>query len=443
MAHATVPQPADPAPTVTVQLAIGGMTCAACAARIEKVLGRTPGVVRAAVNLPLETAQVEAGAQIDTQALIAAVEATGFTAEPRASSWEEERRRQDQQDARARAEESTTLALLVVSAIATAPLVAGMVGSTVGLSIMPPAWAQAALATFVQVLVGQRFYMGAYKALRSGGANMDVLVVLGTTAAYLYSLVLTVQSWPGDPGHLYFEASAVILTLILFGKLLEARAKRTTTAAVRALTQLRPLTAHRLRDGQLETVSVEALFHGDQVVVKPGERMPVDGRVIGGESELDESLVTGESLPVAKAPGDEVIGGTINGSGALTVEATALGADSKLSAIIRLVEHAQSAKAPVQKLVDRVSAVFVPIVVTIAVATFAGWWLSGASLDATVGAAVAVLVIACPCALGLATPTALVAERERRHARAYSSATSRRWRSHTMSTPPSSTRPAR
>jgi Cu+-exporting ATPase len=392
-----------------VHLDVGGMTCAACSARIEKVLARKPGILRASVNLPLETALVETDGSLGATEIVAAIEATGYTASERPTGWQQEKRRQDENEARARSQERRTLMLLVLSALLSAPMVAGMVGAPFGVMLMPPAWLQAVLAGIVQVLVGRRFYIGAWKALANGGANMDVLVVLGTTAAYGYSLALTVLAWPEAPGHLYFEASAVILTLILFGKLLEARAKRTTTAAVRALSDLRPQVAHRLTGDTLETVPVEHLFPGDHIVVKPGERVPVDGTVLAGESEVDEALLTGESLPVAKTAGSPVIGGTVNGSGSLTLEATALGGDSKLAAIIRLVEAAQGSKAPVQKLVDQVSAVFVPVVVVVAIVTFVGWWLAGASLDATVGAAVAVLVIACPCALGLATPTALVA----------------------------------
>ena len=392
-----------------VHLDIGGMTCAACSARVEKVLRRKPGILRASVNLPLETAVIETDGSLTTGDIVSAIEATGYSASERSTGWQDEKRRQDETDARTRRDERRTLLLLVFSALMSAPMVASMAAAPFGMMLMPPAWAQAILAGFVQVLVGRRFYVGAWKALAGGGANMDVLVVLGTTAAYGYSLILTVLAWPQEPGHLYFAASAVILTLILFGKLLEMRAKRTTTAAIRALSELKPQVAHLISGQDIETVAVESLFPGDTILVRPGERVPVDGTVREGASEVDEALLTGESLPVAKTPGDQVIGGTINGSGALTVEVTAVAGDSKLAAIIRLVENAQSSKAPVQKLVDQVSAVFVPIVVVVALATFAAWWVSGAGLDATIGATVAVLVIACPCALGLATPTALVA----------------------------------
>lgn len=391
------------------RLAIAGMTCAACSARVEKVLARTPGVTRATVNLPLETALIETDGSLSVTDLVRRVEATGFTARETASSWQGEHERQQAAEAAALRAEKATLYLLIAAAIATAPMVVGMAAQPFGRDWMPPALVQAALAGFVQIFVGARFYAGALRALRAGGANMDVLVVLGTTAAFAYSLYLTANAWPADPGHLYFEASAVILTLILVGKLLEARAKRATTAAIRALSDLRPLTAHRVVGETTETVAVDALFPGDRVLVKPGERLPVDGTVVEGTSDLDESLLTGESMPVAKSVGDAVIGGTINGAGALMVEATALGADSRLAAIIRLVETAQAGKAPVQKLVDRVSAVFVPVVVAIAGLTALGWWLMGADADTILATSVAVLVIACPCALGLATPTALVA----------------------------------
>ncbi|MXN65236.1 heavy metal translocating P-type ATPase [Stappia sp. GBMRC 2046] len=393
----------------TVRLDVFGMTCAACSARVEKVLSRVPGVTHASVNLPLETAEIGAAESTDTNALIKAIEKAGYEAKIHEDSAKSRRAGAEEADDRASAYERRTFLLLVFSALLALPLVAPMVAMLFGIHITIPPLVQLALATPVQIFAGSRFYTGAFKALRGGGANMDVLVALGTSAAYGYSLYRIIANGPAHAGHLYFEASAVILTLILFGKLLELRAKRTTTSAIRSLMALRPDVAHRITDSGLETVSVDDLREGDRILVKPGERVPADGKILEGVSELDESLITGESLPVSKEPGAEVIAGTINGSGALDVRTTALDENTKLARIIRLVEAAQTGKAPVQHLVDRVSAIFVPVIVAIALATFAGWLVFGFALDEAVGAAVAVLVIACPCALGLATPTALVA----------------------------------
>ncbi|MBA5777404.1 copper-translocating P-type ATPase [Stappia sp. F7233] len=395
--------------TKLVRLDVTGMTCAACSARIEKVLSRVPGVEHAAVNLPLETAEIEVAEGVDADGLIAAIERAGYGATERRKSRGTRRAGTDEMDAKARAAERKTLVLLIFSAALSLPLIAPMIASPFGVDLALPVLVQLALATPVQVFAGRRFYVGAFKALRGGGANMDVLVALGTSAAYGYSLYLVASGSAHHGQHLYFEASAVILTLILFGKLLEMRAKRTTTSAIRALMALRPDVAHRITPQGIETVPVSELEVKDRILVRPGERVPVDGVVVKGESELDESLVTGESLPVAKSEGDDVIAGTINGSGALTVEAAAIEDDTTLARIIRLVEAAQTGKAPVQHLVDRISAIFVPIIVAVAVATFAAWLVFGGSINEAVGAAVAVLVIACPCALGLATPTALVA----------------------------------
>jgi Cu+-exporting ATPase len=269
-------------------------------------------------------------------------------------------------------------------------------------------WMELALATPVQFFIGARFYVAAASAIRARSGNMDVLVVMGTTTAYLYSLYLLLTLGTDARGQLYFEASAVIITLVLMGKYLEARAKRGTTAAIRQLMNLRPPTARIQRDGSEVEVPVGTVLKGDIVVVRPGERIPVDGRVQSGDSEVDESLITGESLPVAKTSGSSVTGGAINGTGLLLLEATAVGEDSTLSKIIRLVENAQAGKAPVQRLVDRISEIFVPTVIIIALLTFGGWMLAtGNAADALI-AAVSVLVIACPCALGLATPTAIM-----------------------------------
>jgi Cu+-exporting ATPase len=278
-----------------------------------------------------------------------------------------------------------------------------------GLHWMLPAWVQFALATPVQFIFGARFYIAAWKAVRAGAGNMDLLVAIGTSAGYGLSIYEWLTAHAGMAPHLYFEASAVVIALVLLGKYLESRAKRQTASAIRALEALRPERALRVQDGREEDVAISALQLNDQVLVKPGERFPVDGEVIEGQSHADEALISGESLPVPKQPGDNVTGGAINGEGRLLVRTTALGAESVLARIIRLVEDAQAAKAPIQKLVDKVSQVFVPAVLVLALLTLVGWWLYGASLETAIINAVAVLVIACPCALGLATPTAIMA----------------------------------
>ncbi len=388
---------------------VTGMTCAACAARIEKVLGRVPGVERATVNLALETAEIAAPG-VPEETLVAAIERAGFGARPRDHEVAGRRAALERAAAERAEEEKKTFHLFLVCLAFTAPFLVAMVPMAWGEHVtwLSP-WVQLALATPVQILAGSRFYVGAWKALRGRSANMDVLVALGTTAAYVYSLSQVLLHAMRSHGHLYFEGSATVLTLILMGKLMEARAKRSATAAVAKLMQLRPDTATRLVDGVPEVVSVDALRRGDFILVRPGERVAADGVVTAGESELDESLVTGESMPVAKEPGAKVVAGTINGAGALTVEVRAVGEDTTIARIGHLVEQAQIAKAPVQKLVDRVASVFVPVIVVIAVLTFGAWWLVGHDFEASLVPAVAVLVIACPCALGLATPTALVA----------------------------------
>ena len=268
-----------------------------------------------------------------------------------------------------------------------------------------PPLAQLALATPVQFIIGWRFYIGAWKALRAGVGNMDLLVALGTSVAFFYSVWLMLQP---HVHHLYFEGAAFVIALVTLGKWLETRARRSTTAAIRALMALRPDVAHVERGAGEVEVPIVAVARGDIVVVRPGERLPVDGRVISGASAVDESLITGESLPVEKRAGDKVTGGAVNGQGLLRIETTAIGEDSTLAKIIAFVEHAQAKKAPMQKLVDRVSAVFVPVVIAIAAATFLVWWLVIGDVASGVLAAVSVLVIACPCALGLATPTAFM-----------------------------------
>jgi Cu+-exporting ATPase len=382
----------------TFDLPIGGMTCASCAGRVERALGKVPGVQRVSVNLANERAHVEVLGQLDPAVLIAAVDKAGYTA-----SLPQSETKTDADQARRLHRERWALLLAILLAL---PLVLPMLVEPFGLHWMLPAWVQFALATPVQFIFGARFYVAAWKAVRVGAGNMDLLVAIGTSAGY----GLSVYQWLTTPApHLYFEASAVVIALVLLGKYLESRAKRQTASAIRALEALRPERAIRMLDGREEDVAINALKLGDLVLVKPGERFPVDGEVIEGQSHADEALISGESLPVPKQPGDSVTGGAINGEGRLLVRTLALGAESVLARIIRLVEDAQAAKAPIQKLVDRVSQVFVPSVLVLAVVTLVGWWLSGASLETAIINAVAVLVIACPCALGLATPTAIMA----------------------------------
>ncbi|MBD8151124.1 copper-translocating P-type ATPase [Pseudomonas fluorescens] len=384
--------------TTTFDLPIGGMTCASCAGRVERALGKVPGVQRVSVNLANERAHVEVLGQIDPGVLIAAVDKAGYTASlPQAETAT------GADQARRLHRERWALTLAILLAL---PLVLPMLVEPFGLHWMLPAWVQFALATPVQFILGARFYRAAWKAVRAGAGNMDLLVAIGTSAGY----GLSVYQWLTRPApHLYFEASAVVIALVLLGKYLESRAKRQTASAIRALEALRPERAVRVLEGREEEVAITALKLGDLVMVKPGERFPVDGEVVDGQSHADEALISGESLPVPKQPGDRVTGGAINGEGRLVVRTQALGAESVLARIIRLVEDAQAAKAPIQKLVDKVSQVFVPTVLVVALLTLAGWWLYGAPLESAIINAVAVLVIACPCALGLATPTAIMA----------------------------------
>ena len=379
------------------ELAISGMTCATCAGRVEKALLAVPGVIRAEVNLASENATVEGVAGLLRPAdLIAAVRRAGYDAELRTGDVERDRQILAAEEKRLKQETWRMLGAAALSA----PLLLPMVGVEV------PAWLQLTLATPVQFILGARFYVGAWKALRARTGNMDLLVVLGTSTAYFYSLYMLFAGHAGE--HLYFEAAAVVVTLILVGKWLEARAKRATTSAIRALMALRPENARVIRDDAEIEVPIAAVSPGDIVVVRPGEKLPVDGVVFEGRSDVDESLLTGESQPLQKQAGDLVVGGSVNGSGLLRIKTTLVGEQSTLSRIIALVENAQGKKAPVQRLVDRVAAVFVPIVIVIAMAAFFGWWLIAGDLNSGIVAAVAVMVIACPCSLGLATPTALM-----------------------------------
>lgn len=387
--------------STTFDLPISGMTCASCVGRVERALNKVPGVQSVSVNLANERAHVEVAGQMDPAVLIAAVEKAGYTA----TLPQSETATQASQEQRLKRERWS-----LVMAIALAlPLVLPMLVQPFGLHWMLPAWVQFLLATPVQFIFGARFYVAAWKAVRAGAGNMDLLVAIGTSAGYGLSIYQWLIAPAGVEPHLYFEASAVVIALVLLGKYLESRAKRQTASAIRALEALRPERAIQLIDGREQEVAISALRLNDLVLVKPGERFPVDGEVVEGQSHADEALITGESLPVPKQPGDKVTGGAINGEGRLLVRTLALGAESVLARIIRLVEDAQAAKAPIQKLVDKVSQVFVPTVLVIALATLIGWWLYGAPLETALINAVAVLVIACPCALGLATPTAIMA----------------------------------
>ncbi|KRW58481.1 heavy metal translocating P-type ATPase [Pseudomonas sp. TTU2014-080ASC] len=388
-------------PTETLELHIQGMTCSSCSGRVERALSKHPAVLEASVNLASEHASIRLLAGTDSNELIAAVKKAGYEAslinpaQPAQPSAERSLRRERW--------------MLLLAIVLTAPLVVPMLLEPFGLHWMLPAWAQFALATPVQFIFGARFYRAAWSALRNGAGNMDQLVAIGTSSAYGLSLYQWANTAHGDMPHLYFEASAVIISLILLGKYLESRAKRQTTSAIRALQALRPERALRLHNGIERWVALSELKLGDQLVVKPGERFPVDGRVLDGQSHADESLISGESLPIAKQAGDSITAGAINGEGRLIIETTALGAETVLSRIIRLVEDAQAKKAPIQKLVDKVSQIFVPAVLLIALITLATWLLLGAGLETSLLNAIAVLVIACPCALGLATPTAIMA----------------------------------
>ncbi|MDR6916973.1 Cu+-exporting ATPase [Pseudomonas sp. 3296] len=397
---AAVEQAGYSVPRHSLELSIDGMTCASCVGRVERALAKVPGVQSVSVNLANERAHLELLGQIDPQILIAAVTKAGYAA----SVWEVEHPPTDTQQQRLHRERWA----LIMALLLALPLVLPMLLQPFGVHWMLPAWAQFALATPVQFIFGARFYVAAWKAVRAGAGNMDLLVALGTSAGYGLSL----YEWATAAGrmpHLYFEASAVVIALVLLGKYLESRAKRQTASAIRALEALRPERAIQVIEGREQDVAISALRLNDLVMVKPGERFPVDGEVIEGQSHADEALISGESLPVPKQPGDKVTGGAINGEGRLLVRTQALGAETVLARIIRLVEDAQAAKAPIQKLVDKVSQVFVPTVLLIALATFIGWWLYGAPIETALINAVAVLVIACPCALGLATPTAIMA----------------------------------
>jgi P-type Cu+ transporter len=400
--------------TEKAEFDITGMTCAACSARIEKGLNKLEGVSNASVNLALEKAAVEFNPSVlSKKDIINKVEKLGYGA-----MVKEEENQQEAADHRQQEIERQT-GKFIFSAILSLPLLWAMVGHFsftqfiyVPDMFMNP-WVQLALATPVQFIIGKQFYAGAYKALKNGSANMDVLVALGTSAAYFYSLYLSFAS-VGSNAHmveLYYETSAILITLIILGKLFEAKAKGRSSEAIKKLMGLQAKTAIIERNGIEQEVSLEEVAVGDIIHVKPGEKIPVDGVIVEGQSAIDESMLTGESVPVDKKSGDGVIGSTINKNGFLKIEATKVGRDTALAQIIKVVEEAQGSKAPIQRLADQISGVFVPIVVGIAIITFLVWYLMVVPGDfaEALEKMIAVLVIACPCALGLATPTSIMA----------------------------------
>jgi Cu+-exporting ATPase len=382
---------------------IAGMTCAACATRIETVVKRVPGVTAANVNFATEIAYVTGDDNLQPAAIAAAIRRAGYDIKLPAVAQRIDTASKNQGTISV----DRDLAVVIAGALLALPLLAPMLSPRLAMAI--PLWLQVSLATLLQIGLGAGFYRSAWRALRGGSANMDVLVALGTSAAYGLSLYLAGRA--GEHAahqHLYFESAAVILVLVRLGKALERRAKRQALSALDALKALRPARARVRRNGQEIEVEVDALRIGDITILRPGDRLPADGKVIEGRSAVDQSLLTGESLPVDIGPGDQVIGGSLNGNGVIAVEVTAIGAQSMLDRIQQMIAEAQGAKAPIQKLVDRVSARFVPAVLIIGLLTVGGWLATGATPETAILNAVAVLVIACPCALGLATPTAIM-----------------------------------
>lgn len=393
-----------------ITLKISGMTCAACSARIEKKLNSLDGVKAANVNLTTERAAIEyIPGQIKVGEMIKAVKSLGYEAERM-----EEVSRDREAEEKERELKSLRMSLIVSIALSI-PLVLAMLLSVLmwdipGLAILHNQYFQLVIATPIQFVIGARFYKQSYYALRSRSANMDVLIAMGTSAAYFFSLytVFFEEVTTGMMKNLYFETSAIIITLILLGKYLEAVAKGKTSEAIKKLAALQAKTARVIRNGVEEDIPIEEVELGDLVVVRPGEKVPVDGKIMEGNSSLDESMLTGESLPVDKKAGDLVFGATINKFGTFKLEATRIGKETALAQIIKMVEDAQGSKAPIQKIADQVAGVFVPAVLGIAAVTFLVWYLLGSGINQALISAVAVLVIACPCALGLATPTAIM-----------------------------------
>ena len=403
-----LPMPLTPAASINrLHIPIGGMTCASCAARIEKTLNKIDGVMSVNVNLATEMANVDAAPEVSRATLEAAIEGAGYSV-PEMKLTAGSGVSAKNASSMASLLEFSDGTKVAVAALLSLPLVLPMLADPFGVHWMLPAWWQLALAAPVQFWLGARFYRAGWGALRAGSGNMDLLVALGTTAAFGLSVYLMFVAAPGEMPHLYFESAAVVITLVMFGKWLETRAKRETTAAIRALQALTPASANIVIAGREHRVALADLRVDDRLRVRPGERFAADGVIESGSTHANESLITGESQAVAKQTGDKVIGGAINEEGLVDVRVTTVGAESTLQRIVRLVEDAQAAKAPIQRLVDQVSAVFVPVVLLIALATLLGWGLGAGDWRVAILNAVAVLVIACPCALGLATPAAIM-----------------------------------
>ncbi len=397
-----------PNPTLPeVELRIEGMTCASCAGRVERALAALPGVVQARVNLVHERATIQLAAEIPVMELSRVVEEAGFRARVRAGSdWSPQQELAEEAALSRRGRKEGIWCAL--SAVCTAPLLLPMVGMPLGIHLHVTPLTALGLAGFVQFVVGWRFYVGALRALLRRTGNMDLLVALGTSAAFGFSVHQLLSGPSGDEAALYFESSASVITLVCFGKWLEGRAKRSATRALRELLELFPRTCSVLKGGLEQPTPIDDLWVGDHLVVRPGERIAAEGKVLEGTSSVDESVTTGESLPVDRGPGDEVLGGSLNLSGRLVIEVTRTVRDSTLGRILRLVCAAQATKAPVERLVDRLSQLFVPVVLGIALVAGAGWFWGTGSMASAWPVAVSVLVVACPCALGLATPTAIV-----------------------------------
>jgi Cu+-exporting ATPase len=404
--------------TVEVQLPIEGMTCASCVNRIERFLKKTPGVEDAAVNLATEVATIRFLPDVaGTAELVGAIEAAGYDVRPESPTARQGTSLAEAFDAEAaeRAGDArATLRRALVSIVVALGIMALMFWPQTAVPVETLNWLALIPATFVQVWAGGRFYRAAWRAARHGATNMDTLVAVGTTAAWGYSVVVTIAPWLARDAGLepatYFDSSAIIVGLILLGRWLEARAKGRTTAAIRHLIGLQPATARLVRGNSELEVALDVVRPGELLRVRPGEKVPVDGRVVSGSSAVDESMLTGEAMPVVREPGDEVIGATLNTTGTFVMRATRVGKDTALATIVELVKRAQGSKAPIQRLADRVSEAFVPLVLVLAAVTFVGWFAFGPEprLTLALTAFISVVIIACPCAMGLATPTAIM-----------------------------------